>query len=192
MIKQCEYCGETFVCQRISRKYCSDNCKQMAYYKRNGFTPAGEQRSGKLYSPQPPTSQSGDEGFDSVKYVNDVKHTVKLVHFTLGKREYKYVLKCFKGLLQDLLKLATQEESSYTEFLEIVEGLTRLVRSQEFKALPQSFNYHTLIKELQEKMALLVKTYPDESTILFRLSDKRKILLTSVFDELASQLSQEC
>jgi|GEM_PF-5710403 len=36
-MKECEYCGKTFTSQRSSRKYCSDNCKQMAYYKRNGL-----------------------------------------------------------------------------------------------------------------------------------------------------------
>lgn len=38
MVKKCEYCQSEFTSKRMSRKYCSDNCKQMAYFKRNGTT----------------------------------------------------------------------------------------------------------------------------------------------------------
>ncbi|MFZ6011176.1 MAG: hypothetical protein ACOYXT_12590 [Bacteroidota bacterium] len=35
MKKFCAYCGDPFHGQRRSRLYCSDKCKQMAFYKRN-------------------------------------------------------------------------------------------------------------------------------------------------------------
>ncbi|MBA2611369.1 MAG: hypothetical protein H0U95_05305 [Bacteroidetes bacterium] len=38
MIKKCEYCQSEFTSKRMTRKYCSDNCKQMAYFKRSGTT----------------------------------------------------------------------------------------------------------------------------------------------------------
>lgn len=41
MQKDCEYCRKRFDGRRSNRKYCSDNCKQMAYYRRNGLMPAG-------------------------------------------------------------------------------------------------------------------------------------------------------
>jgi hypothetical protein len=37
MEKECAHCGERFVAKRKSKLYCSDNCKQLAYYKRNGL-----------------------------------------------------------------------------------------------------------------------------------------------------------
>lgn len=37
MMKKCEYCKNDFVSKRMTRKYCSDNCKQMAYLKRNAI-----------------------------------------------------------------------------------------------------------------------------------------------------------
>jgi flagellar biosynthesis GTPase FlhF len=41
MEKNCSYCGAHFTAQRDSRKYCTDNCKQMAYFKRNGLILSG-------------------------------------------------------------------------------------------------------------------------------------------------------
>ena len=37
MNNNCEYCGQPFRAIRTTRKYCSDNCKQLAYFKRNGM-----------------------------------------------------------------------------------------------------------------------------------------------------------
>ena len=41
MEKECAHCGGRFVAKRKSRLYCSDNCKQLAYYKRNGLVLQG-------------------------------------------------------------------------------------------------------------------------------------------------------
>lgn len=37
MNNKCKNCGQTFRAIRTTRKYCSDNCKQLAYFKRNGM-----------------------------------------------------------------------------------------------------------------------------------------------------------
>lgn len=41
MEKKCLYCEKDLQYQRSSRKYCSDNCKQLAYYKRKGVSLSG-------------------------------------------------------------------------------------------------------------------------------------------------------
>jgi hypothetical protein len=41
MEKECAHCGGSFVAKRKSKLYCSDNCKQLAYYKRNGLVLQG-------------------------------------------------------------------------------------------------------------------------------------------------------
>lgn len=41
MESTCLYCGGHFTAMRSSKKYCSDNCKQMAYFKRNGLVLSG-------------------------------------------------------------------------------------------------------------------------------------------------------
>lgn len=37
MKRKCEHCQSEYECKRLTKKYCSDNCKQLAYFKRNGF-----------------------------------------------------------------------------------------------------------------------------------------------------------
>jgi hypothetical protein len=41
MEKNCLYCEGPFTASRSTKKYCSDNCKQMAYFKRNGLVLSG-------------------------------------------------------------------------------------------------------------------------------------------------------
>lgn len=41
MESTCLYCEGQFTAIRSSKKYCSDNCKQMAYFKRNGLVLSG-------------------------------------------------------------------------------------------------------------------------------------------------------
>ena len=48
MEKNCTYCNTHFTAKRNSRKYCSDNCKQMAYFKRNGLILSGKTEIGFL------------------------------------------------------------------------------------------------------------------------------------------------
>jgi hypothetical protein len=37
MKKKCLYCDAEINCKRLTKKYCNDNCKQLAYFKRNGL-----------------------------------------------------------------------------------------------------------------------------------------------------------
>lgn len=37
MRKRCLYCDTEIDCKRLTKKYCNDNCKQLAYFKRNGL-----------------------------------------------------------------------------------------------------------------------------------------------------------
>lgn len=46
--KPCQHCGKNFVPQRSSKKYCSDNCRQMSYFKRNGFVQVNNEEENKI------------------------------------------------------------------------------------------------------------------------------------------------
>ncbi len=39
MRNNCEYCSTSFRGERRTKKYCSDNCRQMAYLTRKGYLP---------------------------------------------------------------------------------------------------------------------------------------------------------
>lgn len=80
MESTCLHCGEHFTAIRSSKKYCSDNCKQMAYFKRNGLVLSGTtelEPSLKMpvVSVKPVTTDEVnvkyDKEKDTVKYANE-------------------------------------------------------------------------------------------------------------------------
>ena len=80
MESTCLYCGGHFTAIRSSKKYCSDNCKQMAYFKRNGLVLSGTMEAEQslkmpVVSVKPVTtdeiSVKYDKEKDTVKYGNE-------------------------------------------------------------------------------------------------------------------------
>ena len=80
MESTCLYCEGHFTAIRSSKKYCSDNCKQMAYFKRNGLVLSGTTEVEEhLHVPEinekPVTtnevSVKYDKEKDTVKYANE-------------------------------------------------------------------------------------------------------------------------
>jgi hypothetical protein len=87
MGNNCAYCGTYFEAKRSHKKYCSDNCKQMAYFTRNGFTFSGIGNSASKNEPNSSlqenvvTKESANVKYDStaepiVKYSTE-KENVK-------------------------------------------------------------------------------------------------------------------
>jgi len=80
MESTCLYCEGHFTAIRSSKKYCSDNCKQMAYFKRNGLVLSGTTEvepslQVPVVSEKPSityeVSVKYDKEKDTVKYGND-------------------------------------------------------------------------------------------------------------------------
>ncbi len=84
MEKNCLYCSAHFTTNRKNKKYCSDNCKQMAYFKRNGLVLSGKSETGNVKYNAPalvleqnantmirPIVKSEDKKDETVKYVLD-------------------------------------------------------------------------------------------------------------------------
>lgn len=67
MEKNCIYCGKQYTSKRSSRKYCSDNCKQMAYFKRNGLVLSGTDN----------VKYERPVNTENVKYANPSSNNVK-------------------------------------------------------------------------------------------------------------------
>jgi len=65
MTSTCQYCNKAFSGERRTKKYCNDNCRQMAYLSRKGFSVDG------MDSVKPITEAT------RVKYANDVDGHVK-------------------------------------------------------------------------------------------------------------------
>jgi len=56
MQKKCDHCNRIFRSQRSNRKYCSDSCRQMAYYKRNGITQTHDSEVDSIYDNHSPAA----------------------------------------------------------------------------------------------------------------------------------------
>ncbi len=82
MEKNCLYCSTHFTTNRKNKKYCSDNCKQMAYFKRNGFVLSGKSETDNVKYNAPalvleqetntmiqPIVKAEDKKEETVKYV---------------------------------------------------------------------------------------------------------------------------
>src|ERR1035437_8563622 len=75
MKRDCQYCAAPFSSERASRKYCSDNCKQMVYFIRNGLVLSGVSETAKVKY-ETPLSVKDLAKNDSVKYPTEIP-TVK-------------------------------------------------------------------------------------------------------------------
>ncbi len=108
MQKKCLYCDNEFLAIRKSKKYCSDNCKQMSYFTRNGLVLSG---TATILNNQ--TIEQNELDFrkkeeDTVKYgekdviVKDVKHQ-ELLNVKSDNSMYEEPL-VIKDLLEDFTK----------------------------------------------------------------------------------------
>jgi len=120
MESTCLYCEGHFTAIRSSKKYCSDNCKQMAYFKRNGLVLSGTTEvEPSLQVPvvnvKPVTtdevSVKYDMEKDTVKYVNE-ELTVK--YDKDQRSEFEFV------------PLADAEEEETDELIEAVKETRKI------------------------------------------------------------------
>src|SRR5690348_10948478 len=65
MAKDCLYCGNPIVSKRSTKKYCSDNCKQLAFYKRTQSQLTSTPGAGALFG------DSGNDDFTVKQTLND-------------------------------------------------------------------------------------------------------------------------
>lgn len=77
MEKDCIYCGTNFTAIRSSKKYCSDNCKQMAYFKRNGLILSGVAETSNLKYEKPVIAKSEIRTPNVQPIVKEKKQTFK-------------------------------------------------------------------------------------------------------------------
>jgi hypothetical protein len=86
----CLNCKRHFTAKRASRKYCSDNCKQMAYFKRNGLVLSGNPLvpAHVKYLPPVPAKESVRYSEPKHERMDNVKYETK----PTGKENVKYNL----------------------------------------------------------------------------------------------------
>lgn len=131
MESTCLYCEGHFTAIRSSKKYCSDNCKQMAYFKRNGLvlscTPEVEPSlQVPLVSVKPSNtnevSVKYDKEKDTVKYANE-ELTVK--YDKDQRNEFEFL---------PLADAEEEEEEKETESDELKEVVKETQKNETIKS----------------------------------------------------------
>ncbi len=141
MQRTCEYCGSLFSFVRATKKYCSDNCKQMAYFKRNGFVPA---------------HKSDNDKADSVS-VKDVKYAQLNTHLKIEKttstRDDLEIVKTYaKCLIRNLLQLSRSGYVEQNTLLEFTAAWSQFTSWHVFLKKRSDFPYCGLFIELTPKL----------------------------------------
>lgn len=222
--------------QRSTRKYCSDSCKQLAFYKRSSLALASNDDGLSLSDTQHYQNEPGDT-YDgliqpckpeakedlSTHPLNDKPSAAANNSFTIKSDEeevpYKwvrsriidsiadhvdnsealfmfpyptqywsaYVLPSVKWvslrlrcLSEGLIKLSNFSIVEYDNIIALKEAFAALINSNYFTLLPANYPFTALIREIEQKLALIAKQHEHSETIRFRLSVSRKVELIAV------------
>ncbi len=243
MAQNCFYCGNPIVSKRSTKKYCSDNCKQLAFYKRTqselisppganyatpddggnddftvkekAFTvkqtlndnisfdewengnrdeqdnttllpkklPPGQPVNVKPFTVNPETTYQWVESPFITKIVEYMDTSRDMLMFQ-NPSDYwssyylpvvKWVSLRLRCLLENLIRLNNYPTIEYSTLHIVKDAFTTLIGSDNFKRLPSNYPNTKFIKELEQKLALIVKQHKRRDQISFRLSQKLKV-----------------
>lgn len=185
MQKNCAHCGNSFSFQRNTRKYCSDNCKQLAYFSRNGFTPA----HGSVTKSVSTGFRAHEEEFVTVKDVKHVTHSglkndKNHKNNTVHEQELEKVMEYAKCLIRNLLHLSGYQYAERVTFLEFTATWLQFVRWRSFKRTESHFPHYSLMQELEIKLNALGKVHKQSDLIEISLSQELSNQLNDSMDEM--------
>lgn len=308
--KNCQYCGEKFIPLRNTKKYCSNNCKQMDYFKRNGIiqsdneeqkintveteetkegvvvgntseneaqeislfyddtviqsneysqlqpeiTTKEKSRGSHLYivkndeeneiSVKNNNNETENIGLlavkelageakeiplyvkqDSVKYNKQSPAMKTIINKPNVKvKEYRYINSTFLNRIQEhldqmwfsklnnpysywgfdaglivkwvsprirclfesLIKLSRFPFIDRLSLLAITDAFVRLTGTTQFKTLPNDYPYSNIVKELKDKLLVLLDETKGQETVRFRISTGKKAMLIAMRYEMKS------
>lgn len=166
MESNCLYCGGHFTAIRSSKKYCSDNCKQMAYFKRNGLVLSGTpEEEATLQVPvvsvKPVNTNEVivkyDKERDTVKYGNE---ELNVKYDTDKRTEFEFV------------PLADAEEEEETKITDsnILREVEREIQKKEPIKSPlkiekeQEEEYEARYKWINSKLIMLIENQYEQNS----------------------------
>src|SRR5215212_890354 len=232
----CLHCGNPMQSQRSTKKYCSDSCKQLAFYKRSGLALVSCDGGLSLSDTQDHQNEPADiEGGSiqpckpefkedlSTHQLNDKPSAAANNSFTVkpdqdevsykwvrskiidsiadhvdnsdalfmfqhpGQYWAAYVLPSVKWvslrlrcLVESLIKFSNFSVVEYDNIISLKEAFTALINSNYFTLLPGNYPFTALIKEIEQKLALIAKRHEHCESIRFGLSVNRKVELIAV------------
>ena len=145
MESTCLYCEGHFTAIRSSKKYCSDNCKQMAYFKRNGLVLSGTAEVEPSLQVPVVSVKPINTNEVSVKYDKE-KDTVKY-----GNKELNVKYDMDKRGEFEFVPLADAEEEEEEEETEIEHPNIIREVEKEIQKIEPTKSFLKIERELEEE-----------------------------------------
>ncbi len=157
----------------------------MAYFSRNGFTPAHRSITKSVSKSY---HANAEESFTvkDVKYasLNGIENDKNHEEFTVNERELEKVKEYAKCLIRNLLHLTDHQHVERDTLLELTATWSQFVRWRSFKRTESQFLHHSLMLELEGKLNALVKACMQSDLIEISLSSELNDQLNDSLDEM--------
>ncbi|SIT34264.1 hypothetical protein SAMN05421788_11582 [Filimonas lacunae] len=201
--------------QRSTRKYCSDNCKQLSFYKRNGLLLAGiesaeetdllaplqEQEEAAIVAQPVKESLKDKEEYEHIysSLINEIDDCLNSGHLVMFQHPQQYwssytlptvkwVSIRLRCLLENLIRLSNLPAVNYATLDALKEAFNNILASAEFRKLPASYPYSNTIKELAQKITITAKAVTPHQNTRLRLTRARKASLIACRFTLAGMV----
>lgn len=187
MQKNCAYCGNLFSFQRNTRKYCSDNCKQMAYFSRNGFTPANESHANAIITGLQNIATS-TVTVNNIKYAkrNSPERHGIIANNIAREDQLERIMEYSKCLIRNLLNLSDHERVARDTFMELSATWSQFVRGLALQNSIIDFQHLNLLVELDQKLCVLAIAHRQSDFIEVVLSERLKDQLKDSLTEMVN------
>jgi len=197
MEKECARCGKAFESKRYTKKFCSETCKQYAYLIRHGLDierlrtinnviegigatdnntikQAHINMEEKIFFERPLIIKLIDDALNSQHHLNTI---IAHPDSNWNKNDamiIKWINMRLKCILHNLIKLSYKEKVFPTTLSALSEALVQMLRSNQYKFLPENYPYKFFIQQLAEKIIEVTEQSINYGEIKLPLSQKKK------------------
>ena len=209
MEKECARCGKAFESKRETKKFCSETCKQYAYLIRhgldiqrlrivnNGIDGIGTTDNNTIK--QAHINMEEKITFERpliIKLIEDIMNNQHHLDSMIAHpdsywdKDKALIVKWFnmrlKCILHNLIKLSYKEKVFPTTLSALSEALVQMLRSNQYKFLPENYPYTFFIKQLTEKIAEITEQSIDYAEIKLPLNQKKKAEFIAILYNLSA------
>ncbi len=202
MTTTCQYCGTPMQALRSTRKYCSDTCKQLAFYKRNGLALA-DAETNTLTGNEPAVLQAEaktdvdkpdymirqqDQPYQQVysRLLEAVQECLDSNNYTFvfenpdqywgtyAIQPVKWVSLRLRCLLENMLRLSNMPSIPNETLVLLRDSFADMVAARPYRQLPADYPYTALVKEIIHNLDRILYNVKPKGDTRFRLTLNRK------------------
>ncbi|MBW8683526.1 hypothetical protein [Chitinophaga rhizophila] len=216
MTTTCQYCGTPMQALRSTRKYCSDTCKQLAFYKRNGLaladadtnTSTGNEPAVLLEEAKTDANKPDylvrqqDQPYQQVysRLLEAVQECLDSNNYTFifenpdqywgtyGIQPVKWVSLRLRCLLENMLRLSNIPSIPNEALVLLRDSFADMAAAHPYRQLPADYPYTALVKDIIHNLDRIVYNVKPKGKTRFRLTLKRKAALIACRFTLAAMV----